>query len=190
MATLLTNRRQSSEKGSLSRICLLQKEAAERYCLAGKSDPAVRVLQRAAAMKEEQEGDFRGAADILGDCISIYEEEEKWHYASEVYRDLIGLLARHCMYTPDLLRALDGHMRVLNKIGQRNGIFKAVMSKVVVCLTIGDLVAAENSLSSEVVRLLDTGLVYLLSSFCLSSFPEKKSVHPRVFACLLCFWTT
>lgn len=102
-------------------------------------------------MKEEHEGDIRGAVEILEECISIYEDEEKWHYASEVYRDLIGLLARHCLYTPELLKALDGHIRILDKIGQQNGIFKAVMSKVVVCLTIGDLVAAENSLSSDVV---------------------------------------
>ncbi|PHJ22379.1 gamma-soluble nsf attachment protein [Cystoisospora suis] len=154
MATLLTNRRENfkGEKGDSpqSRICLVQREAAGRYRLAGKSDPAVRILQRAAVMKEEGEGDIRGAVEILEECISIYEEEEKWPYASEVYRDLIGLLARHGLYTPELLKALDGHMRILAKTGQQNGIFKAVMSKVVVCLTIGDLVAAENSLSSDV----------------------------------------
>ncbi|PFH36126.1 putative gamma-soluble NSF attachment protein [Besnoitia besnoiti] len=148
MASLRSASRPGQLQVDFAEVIRLQGEAAHRYRLAGKSDAAVRILQKSATFKEEQQRDGRGAAEILNECVSIYDEDEKWHYASEVYRDLIDLLARERMYT-DLLKALDGHIKVLQKLNQQNGIYKAVLSKVIVCLTMGDAVGANNALSDE-----------------------------------------
>ncbi|CBZ50490.1 gi20748, related [Neospora caninum Liverpool] len=149
MAVLLSTSQPGQLKVDFSEVIRLQREAAHRYRLGGKGDAAVRVLQKAAKFKEENENDGRGAAEILSECVSIHEEDEKWHYASEVYRDLISLLARERMHA-ELLQALDRHVKVLHRLGQQNGIYKAAMSKVIVCLTMDDPVRADNALSDEV----------------------------------------
>ncbi|KEP61372.1 UNVERIFIED_CONTAM: gamma-soluble NSF attachment protein, putative [Hammondia hammondi] len=149
MASLHSSSKSGHLKVDFSEFLRLQSEAAHRYRLAGKSDAAVRVLQKAAKFKEEKLSDCRGAADILSECVSIHEEDEKWHYASEIYRDLISVLARERMHV-ELLKALDRHIKVLQRLDQQNGIHKATMSKVIVCLAMDDAVGADNALSDEV----------------------------------------
>ncbi|RQX67512.1 putative gamma-soluble NSF attachment protein [Toxoplasma gondii CAST] len=149
MACLHSSSQPGHPKADFSEFFRLQSEAAHRYRLAGKSDAAVRVLRKAAKVKEEKLSDCRGAADILRECVSIHEEDEKWHYASEIYRDLISVLARERMHE-ELLKALDRHIKVLQRLGQQNGIHNATMSKVIVCLTMDDAVEADNALSDDV----------------------------------------
>lgn len=121
--------------------------AARAYRLAGKGESASKLLLKLAALREKQ-GRFDKAKEAFEESLEIFAVDEKDYQVSDVYKGYIAFLVRAEMFEEAFV-ALDGYIIVLVAQGYQPFACKEILSKVVLCLWMGDTVRAELALNSN-----------------------------------------
>jgi len=121
-------------------------KAIQCFRLAGKADIAAKLLLKMAGIREKQ-SDFEGAKSAYEDTINVFEQEEKDYELGDVYKTYIGYLIRR-EALEDALKAMDGHISVLQRQKSLPFVYKELLSKMVLLVKMEDNVRAEELLTS------------------------------------------
>lgn len=136
-----------SGPGGPSAAMMHWEKAVRCFRLAGKVDVAAKLLLKLASVKEKQ-GDVDGAKSAFEETISAFEQEEKDYELGDVYKTYIGFLIRREAFE-DALKAMDGHIAVLQRQKSQPFVHKELLSKIVLLMKLEDSVRAEELISSS-----------------------------------------
>lgn len=135
-----------SGPGGPAAAMLHWEKAVHCFRLAGKADVAAKLLLKVAGVREKQ-GDLDGAKSAYEETINVFEQEEKDYELGDVYKTYIGFLIRR-EALEDALKAMDGHISVLQRQKSLPFVHKELLSKIVLLVKMEDCVRAEEILTS------------------------------------------
>lgn len=161
--------------GKVEQAIPLWERAVMGYRLSGKLDLSIRLKMKIAGALALQ-NKVEVADEMYADCIEDYQGQDQYHYASEIHKERIAVLAKS-KKLERLRAALDAHTECLVKLKQLNMAGKNAVAQVVVCLALDDDVAADQALAAACCK---------DSSFVCSNEHDVRTPTHIYCSCLSC----
>jgi len=124
------------------------RKAISCFRMVGKAEIAAKLILKVADSSEKR-GDMDAAKAAYEEAIEVFQDDEKDYNLGDVYKQFIGFLVRTGRLE-DAHKALDGNVKLLAKQKHHSFAHKELLSKVVLYLSVPDLVRAEQALNPSI----------------------------------------